>query len=125
MTVRPCLTCGTPTASSWCNEHHANSRGRDHGRSSTDRGYDSRWRRLSERARSLQPWCTDCGTTHDLTTDHLRWPARTLADVQVLCRACNTRKGATRSPGGPPPPRGPGDQRPQAPGPLHTPGGYQ
>ena len=27
---------------------------------------------------------------------HLRWPARSLDDVQVLCRRCNSRKGPIR-----------------------------
>jgi hypothetical protein len=41
----------------------------------------------------------DCGTTEDLTGDHLRWPARTLADVEVVCRSCNSRRGALRKNG--------------------------
>jgi 5-methylcytosine-specific restriction enzyme A len=68
--------------------------------SASQRGYDYRWRKLSERARRLQPWCSWCGATDDLTTDH-RVPLAaggtrrpTLADVLVLCRPCNSRKGA-------------------------------
>lgn len=62
-------------------------------KSTTERGYNNAWRRLSERARKLQPWCSTCGSKYDLTADHLRWPARTLKDVDVLCRSCNSAKG--------------------------------
>jgi 5-methylcytosine-specific restriction endonuclease McrA len=68
--------------------------------SKTQRGYDRRWQRLSRRARQLQDWCLRCGSADDLTCDHrvalskggTRRP--TLADVDVLCRGCNARKGA-------------------------------
>jgi 5-methylcytosine-specific restriction endonuclease McrA len=69
---------------------------RTSGLTSRQRGYDRRWFRLSKQARRLQPWCSDCGSPDDLTGDHLRWPARTLADVDVLCRSCNSSKGAIR-----------------------------
>lgn len=97
---RPCLTCGEPTDGSWCPEHRRDQR--DHDRSATQRGYDSTWQRLSRRARHLQPWCTDCGAVDDLTADHLHWPATTLADVEVVCRSCNSRRGAVRTRGGTP-----------------------
>ena len=47
----------------------------------------------------MQPWCTFCGARDDLTTDHLVPLAKggtrrpTIADVLVLCRGCNARKG--------------------------------
>lgn len=72
--------------------------------STKQRGYDSRWRRLSERARRLSPVCEDCGAVDDLTTDHSEraWqrkesglPIR-LEDVAVVCRRCNTDRGAAR-----------------------------
>ena len=96
MIARPCLDCGTPTDATRCpscaqDRPHERARG-----TRTQRGYDNRWGRLSRRARRLQPWCIDCGTTSDLTTDHLRWPARTLDDVEVVCRPCNSRRGPTR-----------------------------
>jgi 5-methylcytosine-specific restriction protein A len=97
-------------------------------------GYDTSWRKLSERARRIQPWCSDCGTDRDLTGDHSAeaWrrkaegkPIR-LQDVDVLCRGCNTKRGKQR-----PEPRGetPTGARPscavEAKTPLHTPGGYR
>lgn len=92
MSKRPCITCGEPTEGSYCTDHQPAT----HQLSADARGYDAAWRRLSKRARRLQPWCTDCGTTEDLTGDHLRWPARQLEDVDVVCRTCNSRRGAIR-----------------------------
>jgi hypothetical protein len=31
-----------------------------------------------------------------LTGDHLRWPAENLADVEVVCRSCNSKRGPRR-----------------------------
>lgn len=72
--------------------------------SSTARGYDQKWRRLSERARRLSPQCEDCGSVDDLTTDHSTeaWKRRELGlsirlrDVAVVCRRCNSERGAAR-----------------------------
>jgi 5-methylcytosine-specific restriction enzyme A len=100
MALRPCLDCGTPARGSRCprdQREHERRRG-----SATERGYDSAWRKLTIRAKAAQPWCSACGTTRDLTVDH-RDPSTkgradlTLADVDVLCRSCNSRKGARRS----------------------------
>lgn len=83
--------CGEPSPESRCPLHpHLQPKKR----SREERGYDDAWRKLSQRARELQPWCSTCGATEDLTADHLQWPARTLKHVDVLCRTCNARKGA-------------------------------
>lgn len=114
--LKPCLDCGLPGASTRCADCESErpklpSTGRKSGLSATRRGYDTSWRRLSKKAISLQPWCTECGTDQDLTGDHLRWPARSLEDVAVLCRPCNSAKGAIRSnPGGKGLARGSGPQ---------------
>jgi len=96
--LRPCIECGTPADGTRCPSCEAERQAALDVRrgTPTDRGYDSAWARLSRRARRLQPWCLDCGTTEDLTADHKRWPARSLADVAVVCRPCNSRRGATR-----------------------------
>lgn len=72
-----------------------------------ERGHDAAWGRLSTKARRLQPWCEICGMPgspdrpgvpgNPLNGDHIRWPARSLADVRVLCRRCNSKAGAARS----------------------------
>jgi len=72
--------------------------------STTERGYGGRWQRLSRRARQLQPFCTDCGSTHDLTADHSpeawirhdKGLAVRLVDIEVVCRRCNSERGAAR-----------------------------
>ena len=107
MTWRPCIACGEPSEQSRCAEHRPVEPPKA---ASTARGYDTTWRHLSERARRAQPFCTDCGTRDDLTTDHTTeaWQARaagrpiTLAMVDVVCRSCNAKRGRAR-PGEVPP----------------------
>ncbi len=107
--LRPCLGCGTPVESNnnagarCCSCESARKKAfprAEKGKpSSVRRGYDQNWRRLSKQARREHPFCMDCGSPEDLTADHLRWPARTLADVEVVCRSCNSRRGALRKNG--------------------------
>ena len=98
----PCLTCGEPSEEPRCAEHRASKTRERQGY--RERGYTGQFDRLSRRARRLQPFCMDCGTTTNLTTDHLpsAWarqaeglPIR-LRDVEVCCRDCNTRRGSSR-----------------------------
>ena len=98
--LKPCVVCGRPSDQARCTEHRPTAGTRP----SRAAGYDSTWDRLSRRARKLQPFCTDCGTTQDLTCDHTpeAWarkerglPIR-LADVDVVCRSCNSKRGAAR-----------------------------
>lgn len=102
--LRPCLDCQTPTRAARCPSCRT---ARAHVvpmASSSARGYDGQWRRLSERARRLQPWCSDCHAINDLTTDHspAAWQARaagrpiTLDLIAVVCRSCNSKRGAAR-----------------------------
>lgn len=110
---KPCLECGEPTTNeSRCTQHEqalaqrlkrASDRRRVATRpSNAEQGRDTAWRRLSERARKMQPWCSDCSSTEDLTADHspeawhrrlvLHLPIR-LQDVDVVCRSCNNKRG--------------------------------
>ena len=96
---RPCLKCGEPTHGSYCVEHKPQPT-----KSRRDRGYEGQWRKLSARARRIQPWCSDCGSVEDLTADHTpeAWAAHdagkpiTLDLIDVVCRACNARRGNVR-----------------------------
>lgn len=90
MIARPCLDCGTPSASTRC---------------PACRGYDGRWTKLSRKARKLQRFCTDCHSTRNLQLDHLpsAWqrraqglPIRLGIDTEVVCGPCNTRRGQAR-----------------------------
>ena len=106
--MRPCADCGEPTEQSRCEEHRLEQQRKQPPPKLTyrQRGYDSAWDRLSRRARRIQPWCTDCGTTEDLTADHLpsAWQRKQqglavrLEDVDVTCRSCNTKRGPARGP---------------------------
>lgn len=64
----------------------------------TERGYDSKWARLSKREIKKQPWCSWCETTWDLTADHIvplsRGGASSPDNVRVLCRSCNLKAAA-------------------------------
>lgn len=112
MTMRLCVECGAAAEGSRCTEHRLkDSRPKP---AAANAAYDYAWKRLSRRARALQPFCVDCGTTTDLQTDHTpeawqrkeRGLAIRLEDVDVVCGACNRARGAargdnvTRGPGG-------------------------
>lgn len=117
---RPCISCGEPGTESRCAEHRREAR-RDVGwtaesarrgelglRSAASRGYDSAWRRLADRAKRAQPFCSDCGhwgsNGNPLTVDHSvqAWDRRSvglpirLCDVDVVCRRCNSARGPAR-----------------------------
>lgn len=110
---RPCLDCGFNTAAgSRCPDCEAKrQKARDARRgSSSARGYDSQWQRVSRAARRLVGHCEDCGTTDDLTADHSpeAWAAKeagqpvTLDMVRaVVCRPCNAKRGKARVGGTP------------------------
>lgn len=100
MLMKPCIECGELSEAARCPEHTE----AKFVASSTQRGYGTAWRKLSERARRLQPFCSDCGSTADLTADHSpeAWErvaaglSIRLSDVDVVCRGCNSRRGRAR-----------------------------
>ncbi len=95
--LRPCLTCGEPTPRTRCPQHESElniARG-----SSTARGYDSRWRRLSERKRRLVPFCElhlpGCqlvAADVDHTVPIRAGGRSTWSNAQSVCRSCHRRK---------------------------------
>ena len=100
---RPCLDCGVLIDKARRCRAYESQYQRQRG-SPTRRGYDSAWVRVSERAREEQPWCTQCGRVgtraNPLGADHvvpLAHGGVSMADnVVVLCRECNSAKGARR-----------------------------
>ena len=108
MTMRTCIECGEITEAERCDEHKLKARDRPHGDghalSAQARGYDAAWNRLSARARRLQPFCSDCGSTDDLQTDHTpqAWARKAagkairIEDVDVVCGPCNVARGSAR-----------------------------
>lgn len=103
MSAKPCLTCGEVSEGSYCDEHAPKPWQHREG-SARARGYDRAWDKLSQRARKLQPFCSLCFSTEDLTTDHLpsAWRRKAegkairLKDVRVLCNDCNVDAGTSR-----------------------------
>ena len=105
MPLRPCTECGEPhDGAGRCLPCRRATDASYPRASATRRGYNAAWDRLSRRARQLQRFCTDCGATTDLTTDHspeawervARGLAVRLQDVEVVCRGCNARRGRAR-----------------------------
>lgn len=98
--MKPCLSCGEPSEETRCPDHQRP----DERGTPAERGYDWTWQKLSKRARALQPWCSDCFTTDDLTTDHSpqAWARKAagkairLRDVDVVCRSCNAKRGRAK-----------------------------
>jgi 5-methylcytosine-specific restriction protein A len=70
---------------------------RTHALSSTQRGYDYRWRQIVARAIREQPWCSRCGRTDRLSGDHIiplsKGGTDDPSNVRVLCISCNSAKG--------------------------------
>lgn len=106
-----CLTCGEIAERSYCEEHFVEaqraSRPAVSGRRRTSG--DSRWKRLSRKARKLQPFCSDCGATEDLQLDHTpetwqriedRLPIRLEHTGGVVCGPCNRARGDAFTDGG-------------------------
>ena len=64
--------------------------------STTQRGYGVGHQRLARAAINQHPWCAVCGSTNDLTADHVvplsKGGTNTLSNYQVLCLRCNTHK---------------------------------
>lgn len=103
MIARPCIDCGEVIPSgSRCDECKPQRPARDRVRAKDHpHANPARWKRISTTARRRQPWCLDCGTSRDLTTDHVipvvERPdlAYEVLNVAVRCRPCNGRKGDT------------------------------
>lgn len=110
----PCIECGEPVRATRCDQcQRRDNRFKERKRkrkarkrpSRHARGYDNAWTRLSQRARQLQQFCSDCGATDGLQLDHLpktweRWekglPLRLEDTGGVVCAACNRKRGKAR-----------------------------
>jgi 5-methylcytosine-specific restriction endonuclease McrA len=97
MLMRPCLDCGRPIPPQFkrCALHAKPGNRRD--ATTTERGYGAAHQRRARAVIAAHPWCEECGSTHDLTADHIIPLARRgnpLGELRVLCRPCNSRRGA-------------------------------
>jgi 5-methylcytosine-specific restriction protein A len=96
LSMKPCLDCGVPASGSRCRRHQ-----REYERrrgTPAERGYDETWRLNVRVAITAQPFCSSCRSTTDLTGDHIvplsRGGTNRADNIRVLCRSCNSRKGA-------------------------------
>lgn len=97
MMPRPCVDCGVVVRATRC---VMCARKKERNRPTrTQRGYDHYWRELSKQMRAAQPWCSKCGSTKDLTLDHITPLAQgginDQSNAMVLCRRCNSQKGSS------------------------------
>lgn len=106
---RPCRECGDLVVGfDTCAECRPKRIGKPKP-SATRRGYGYRWEQLSKRAREVQPFCSDCGSTENLSVDHSpeAWErvengkTLTLRDFKnglltVVCARCQKRRGNAR-----------------------------
>jgi len=106
-TLRPCLDCPTlvrgasrcPPCTARRDQARAQ-RGQQRG-STAQRGYGAAWQRVVTQALAAQPWCSGClhpgSPDNPLTGDHImpliQGGPCTPANVRVLCRRCNSKKG--------------------------------
>ena len=100
--MRSCI-CGRVIPAQWkrC-ECCANGRPNLRAATTAQRGYGAAHQRRSRQARALHPFCAECGATEDLTADHVEALANgghPLGELRVLCRSCNSRRGAPPSGG--------------------------
>ena len=85
------LDCGTRTQGSRCYTCARRRRG-----TTTERGYGAAHQARARAAIAAHPYCTHCGSTIDLTADHLTPLARgghPLGPLR-LCRSCNSSHGS-------------------------------
>lgn len=96
--MKPCLSCGEPSPKSRCPDCRKDviRERKDSGQRTAAGG---RWKRLSIRLRKLQGWCDHCGTTENLTVDHII-PVSERPDLEfvvencrILCRSANAARG--------------------------------
>lgn len=99
MAMQPCVDCGELSDRNRCAEHRPRD-GRRH-RGEGHSNDDPVMRSMSERLRKAVRFCERCGSTVDLTADHVI-PKTVRPDLvheplnlRVLCRTCNSTKGAT------------------------------
>lgn len=99
MTARPCIACGEVISTgTYCTECKPAETGRDR---TSAHWNNARWKNLSKRLRAAQPFCDICAGTAHLQVDHLLpvvdFPELTYqtANLRVLCRTCNGRRGAS------------------------------
>jgi len=96
MALKPCLDCGRLTSRSRCTIHQRGKQQAKDAKRPTRRTHTEQQRRRQQVA--AQPWCTVCGSTEDLTAEHVVPVAAGGSEdgpLVTLCRRCNSSRGAT------------------------------
>jgi 5-methylcytosine-specific restriction endonuclease McrA len=92
MALVHCLDCGQLSERSRCQRCARARRG-----TTSARGYGAAHQRRARQTIAAQPFCSICGATTDLTADHIVPLARgghPHGELRVLCRRCNSSRGA-------------------------------
>lgn len=94
--LKVCLNCGDLTDSTRCGpcrSEHERQRG-----GANARGYTRTWEKRASEVKKRQPSCVACGTTSDLTVDHIVPKAAggtdDITNLRTLCRRHNSSKGS-------------------------------
>lgn len=99
---KACLGCGQPGPAPRCPLCQAEADTRTAARrgGAHRRGYTRAWQRKAARVKRQEPACAVCGTTDDLTVDHITPKAAGGTDhrdnLTTMCREHNSSKGARR-----------------------------
>ncbi len=104
--LRPCLDCGKPAQGNRCELHRRSKRDAMNRPTAPNPAYDSAWRKVVRKVVTnhvlTHGWtCPGYGRnphpSTDLTGDHVvslaDGGASVAANVRILCRSCNSRKG--------------------------------
>lgn len=102
MTMTTCIECGVISTTARCPAHQAPARPKK--KTNTNHAAfknNTRWKKFSKRLRRLSPHCEMCGTSDDLTVDHIvrvtdrpEWTYE-IDNCRVLCRRDNGRISTT------------------------------
>ncbi len=97
--LKVCIECGDLADGTRCPTCHAEATKRQNERraSTGTLGAPWDWRGKSRAVRRVQPQCAACGSTVDLTVDHIQprslGGTDSIENLRTLCRSCNARKG--------------------------------
>ena len=99
---RACIGCGEPGPAPRCQTCQAEVDRRTNQRrgGAHARGYTRTWQKRAAKVTRAQPACAVCGATTDVSVDHVvpkvAGGTDHVANLQTLCRRCNSSKGGRR-----------------------------
>jgi len=98
MSDRLCPECHRPVSSGFHVECKRIRNARKNATRSAQAHNTSTHRRIREKLLRRYPFCAACASRHDLTVDYIipisAGGPMTLSNARLLCRSCNSRKGA-------------------------------